>query len=64
MYIYIYIYIYLYIYIYICAVSPANHLSVVADTFYPLRTHQLYTEHLRSELHKTEFLLITSTLLW
>ena len=37
----------------ICAVSLANHLRGVADSFCPLRT-----ENLRGELHKDEVLLI------
>ena len=45
-----------------CAVSLANHLRAVADAFRSLRTHQRY-EQLRGELHKSEVLLITRTLL-
>ena len=44
------------------AVSLANHLRAVADMFSPLRLIS-DTEHLRGELHKSEVLLIASTLL-
>ena len=53
---------------YICAmcrqfaVSLVDYVRTVADAFCPLRKHQP-TEQLRGELHKSEVLLITSTLL-
>ena len=46
-----------------CAVLLANHLSAVADTFCPLKGLISTNEQLRVELHKSEVLLIASTLL-
>ena len=49
-------------YIYCVRVSLANHLRAVTDAFCPLRLINA-TEQLGGELHKSEVLLIASTLL-
>ena len=46
-----------------CAVSLANRFRAVADAFRPLKGLSSATEQLRGELHKSEVLLIASTLL-
>ena len=45
-----------------CAVSLAYHLRAVVDMFHPLRLISA-TEQPRGELHKSEILVIASTLL-